>query len=98
MATARRSISGALRAAAQGNPAANDQPATEEPPSAPVVVAASGYRAKTREGKRPISAPVDPAAKVTLKILSAETGQTQEDLIREALRDLFVKHGKPAVV
>jgi hypothetical protein len=97
MATARRSITGALKAAAQGGTPANDQPQATES-EAPAPGGRSSYRAGTREGKKPISAPVDPAAKMMLKILSAEQQMTQEDLIREAIRDLFTKYGKPAVV
>lgn len=93
MTAQRRSISGAIKAAAQGGAAADEKPSATTEAPAPERV----YRARSREGKRPISAPVDPAAKVTLKILSAETGHTQEDLIREAIRDLFTKHGKPPI-
>ena len=44
-----------------------------------------------------IAAPVDPAAHRQLKMLAAETGRKAEELIREALRDLFTKHGKPPI-
>jgi hypothetical protein len=96
MATKRRSIAGAIKAAAHSPTPIKDAPPDKpDRPASPGL--ASGYRAKTREGKKPIYAPIDPAAKVTLKILSAETGKTQENLIREAIRDLFIKYGKPAV-
>ena len=90
----RRSIAGALRAAAQG---AAPEP-TERPTPPPDVGQARPYRARTREGKKMIAAPVDPAARLTLKVLAAELDRKAEDLIREALRDLFVKYGKPGVV
>jgi predicted DNA-binding protein len=38
-----------------------------------------------------------PEVRKQLKILCAETGRTQEDLLREALNDLFKKHEKPSV-
>ena len=44
-----------------------------------------------------IAAPVDPAARKQLKALANEQDRTAEDLIREALRDLFIKYGKPAI-
>ena len=44
-----------------------------------------------------IAAPVDPAARQQLKMLSAELDRKAEDLIREALRDLFTKYGKPPI-
>lgn len=38
-----------------------------------------------------------PETRKQLKVLCAEMGRTQEDLLREALNDLFKKHGKPSV-
>jgi hypothetical protein len=90
--TKRASISGAIRQVAQGEQpeAARELPERAEPPP-------RAYRAATREGKKMIAAPVDPAAHRQLKMLAAETGRKGEDLIREALRDLFTKHGKPPI-
>jgi hypothetical protein len=89
----RRSIAGAIRQAAQG-----EQPAPPAPePEARAPAVARPYRAATREGKKMIAAPVDPAAHRQLKMLAAETGRKAEELIREALRDLFTKHGKPPI-
>lgn len=91
----RKSIAGAIRQAAQGEPAT---PAPAPKPSEPrVTPAPRPYRAATREGMKMIAAPVDPAAHRQLKILAAELGEKSETLIREALRDLFVKHGKPPI-
>jgi len=90
----RKSIAGAIKQAALGEEGL--APVTER-----VRVGEAGahrpYRAATREGKKIISAPVDPAAHRQLKVLAAETGQKAEELIREALRDLFTKHGKPPI-
>jgi hypothetical protein len=69
------------------------EPATI-PPSAPPR---SPFKARTREGKKMIAAPVDPAARQQLKILAAELDRGAEDLMREALRDLFTKYGKPPI-
>ena len=55
------------------------------------------FKARTREGKKMIAAPVDPAARQQLKVLAAELDRKAEDLMREALRDLFTKYGKPAI-
>jgi len=88
----RTSISGAIKQAAQN--AAS--PITPEP--APRTVSApKPYKASTREGKKMIAAPVDPAARQQLKMLAAELDRKAEDLIREALRDLFVKYGKAPI-
>jgi hypothetical protein len=90
----RKSIAGAIRQAAQGEPIPAPAPVPAEPRITP---APRPYRAATREGKKIIAAPVDPAAHRQLKILAAETGEKAEALIREALRDLFTKHGKPPI-
>jgi hypothetical protein len=89
----RKSIAGAVRQAAQGE----QLPAKAPEPEARAPATARPYRAATREGKKMIAAPVDPAAHRQLKMLAAETGQKAEELIREALRDLFTKHGKPPI-
>jgi hypothetical protein len=90
----RKSIAGAIRQAAHG-----EQPTTTTAPEpeARAPAAPRPYRAATREGKKMIAAPVDPAAHRQLKMLAAETGRKAEELIREALRDLFTKHGKPPI-
>ena len=45
-----------------------------------------------------IAAPVDPAARQQLKVLAAELDRKRrEELVREALRDLFAKYGKPPI-
>lgn len=87
----RKSIAGAVRQAAQA-----EHPPTAEP-EVRQLAASRPYRAATRQGKKMIAAPVDPAAHRQLKMLAAETGLKSEELIREALRDLFTKHGKPPI-
>lgn len=90
--TQRKSIAGAIKHAALGMPA----PATVlEKPTAPAAL--RPFKAGTREGKKMIAAPIDPAAHRQLKMLAAETGQKAEELIREGLRDLFTKYGKPPI-
>jgi len=89
----RQSIAGAIKAAAHG-PVALPEPATTEE-TAPAAL--RPFKARTREGKKMIAAPVDPAARQQLKMLAAELDRKAEDLIREALRDLFVKYGKPPI-
>ena len=48
----------------------------------------------SRENKRPITAFLDEAAIREIKLLVADTRRTQQDLFREAINDLLVKHGK----
>ncbi len=91
----RISIAGAIKLAAHGG---QPPPATDAPqPDNRAPAAVRPYRAATREGKKMVAAPVDPAAHRQLKMLSAETGQKAEELIREALRDLFSKYGRPPI-
>ena len=66
----RHSIAGAIKAAAQGmateppsEQTTSDAPSTQKP-----------FTARTREGKKMIAAPVDPAARQQLKVLAAERG------------------------
>ena len=88
----RRSIAGAIKQAAHGA-----QAATPEPPAAAPAAAARPARARTREGKKMIAAPIQPEARKQLKMLAAELDRKSEDLIREALRDLFIKYDKPGI-
>jgi hypothetical protein len=53
--------------------------------------------AQTRVGKKFITFPVSAEAKTQFDILAAEQGQRREELMREALRDLFVKYRKPPI-
>jgi hypothetical protein len=87
--TQRRSIAGAIKQAAQG-PA----PATPAVPEPKPPTGLRPFKARTREGKKMIAAPIDPAAHRQLKMLAAELDRKAEDLIREGIRDLFIKYGK----
>lgn len=92
----RQSIAGAIRAVAHGTAT---EPANDRGPGEGdrEVVSRAPFKARTREGKKMIAAPVDPAARQQLKVLAAELDRKAEDLIREALRDLFMKYGKPPI-
>lgn len=90
--TQRKSIAGAIKNAAQGTTAPAPMP--EQPTASP---GPRSFKASTREGKKMIAAPIDPAAHRQLKMLAAESGQKAEELIREGLRDLFTKYGKPPI-
>lgn len=82
--------------------ALNKVASTPKPTTKPRAESAEKPKAKaektsktpaSREGKKPLIAYVDPAAVRELKILSAKLDSTQQDLLVEALNDLFVKHG-----
>jgi hypothetical protein len=50
------------------------------------------YFAATREGLKRITVAVDPDEHKKLKRLAVDAGRSIEDLMREALADLFAKH------
>ena len=50
-----------------------------------------------REGKRLIGGYFEMAVSQQLKILSAERNTNHQELLREAINDLFQKHGKSRI-
>ena len=71
--------------------ALSDPPVTEPPPLHKSAIA------RTRAGKKFITFPVSDEAKQQFDILAAETRKRREELMREALLDLFVKYRKPPI-
>jgi hypothetical protein len=53
--------------------------------------------ARTRVGKKFITFPVSSKAKVQFDMLAIQTGTRREELMREALRDLFAKYGQAPI-
>lgn len=51
----------------------------------------------SRDNKRHVGGFFDPVVSKQLKILAAESDQTIQSLLAEALNDLFNKHGKSSV-
>lgn len=51
----------------------------------------------SRVGKRAVGAHFEPNVQRQLRILAAETDRTTQDLIGEALNDLFRKYNKSAI-
>lgn len=58
---------------------------------------ANKYIPESRLGKKGLTSYFDPAVLKQLKILSAEKETSQQQLLAEALNDLFVKNGKPPI-
>jgi hypothetical protein len=52
------------------------------------------YGAAAREGLMRIPVAVDPGEHKKLKLLAVDKGRSPEDLVREALVDLFAKHAQ----
>lgn len=85
-----------LRAAMLGVQEADGPTATVVPiqaTSAPVTAS----KAPSRVGKRAIGAHFEPDVQRQLRMLSAELDRTTQDLIGEALNDLFRKYNKSAI-
>jgi hypothetical protein len=74
-------------------------PALPSPPSAearrPPVSTVPGYRPPKRQGKRAAVAWIEPEAVKQLNIMAIEGDRTVQDLMVEAINDLFAKHGRP---
>jgi hypothetical protein len=64
---------------------------------APAPEAAPAAPRPGRAGKSNVTGYFPPAVKRQLRILAAERGTTIQELLGEALNDLFAKHGKPEI-
>ncbi len=73
-------------------PTAAAQPMPVEPPNRE-----AGYYAATRQGKKKVTAALEPADHKRLRQLGLERDATNEALLTEAISDLFAKYGKPAI-
>ncbi len=51
----------------------------------------------SRQNKKPVNAYIEPAGVRELKILAADTGRTQQELIIEAINDVLIKYGRKPV-
>jgi len=54
-------------------------------------------RTSSRDGQTLIGGFFDPLVHKQLKVLAAESSQTQQELIAEALNMIFAKYGKPEI-
>ncbi|MGB8843360.1 MAG: ribbon-helix-helix domain-containing protein [Aliidongia sp.] len=78
-------------------PAAVTSPAASVPAAEREAAAPKGYYAATRAGRKKVTAALEPDAHKQLKLLAVDRSQTVEDLLREAISDLFRKYGKPPI-
>ena len=70
-----------------------------EPPK-PVAIATpenKAPRVPSRRGKKSIAGFFDPAASLQLRQIALDEGSNVQDLLREAINDLFEKRGKPRI-
>ncbi len=70
-----------------------------EPPKPQAVAAPEPKVSRTlgRRGKKTIAGFFDPAASRQLRQLALDEGSNVQDLLREAINDLFEKRGKPRI-
>ena len=85
----RTNLAAALQTATRGveAPVANAAPANVTPIG----------RAPSRVGKKTVAAHFDPAVSKQLKHLALERDTSTQGLLREAINDLFTKHGRPPI-
>ena len=88
MSAKKPSLSAALHEAS-GRRAAS--PAIEQEPASPAIVAATP---SGRLGTKTISGHFDPAVSRQLKQIGLDQDSSVQELLAEALNDLFIKHGK----
>lgn len=81
-----------LKAAAGSRRLAVVTETTAEPPPTPTASPQPG-----RAGTKAITAHFPPDVRQQLKALGVERDETVQNLIAEALNDLFVKYGKPEI-
>lgn len=97
MSSKRASLSAALQnfsaVPATGNPAPAVQAAAEGAASAGIRWA----RPASRVGKKTVAGHFDPAVSKQLRQIGIDRDRSAQDLLREALNDLFTKYGKPPI-
>ena len=64
---------------------------------APEPLRESTSKKTTKSGKHLISGMFEEATYRQYTTLAAELGLQRQDLLREALNDVFIKHGKPPI-
>lgn len=68
-----------------------------EEPEATIVAPRGRVRAPSRSGLRAVTCYVKPEAHKQLRMLGLEKGASVQDLMTEALNDLFRKHGRTLI-
>jgi hypothetical protein len=93
MSGKRPSLAESMRAVAAEAPL----PSAEQLPAADVSAKPKAFYAATRAGKKKATATLSEAAHRQLKTLAATRGRTVEELLTEAINDLFRKYGQPSI-
>jgi len=90
----RANLAAALQSATRGAEAAPTAPSIN---ATSATVTSIGSRVPSRVGKKTVAAHFDPAVSKQLKHLGLERDSSTQDLLREAINDLFTKYGKPPI-
>jgi hypothetical protein len=90
----RANLAAALQSATRG---ADTAPTAPSGNTTSATVTSIGSRVPSRVGKKTVAAHFDPAVSKQLKHLGLERDSSTQDLLREAINDLFTKYGKPPI-
>jgi hypothetical protein len=74
-----------------GHAVAEPEPTEEREASTPVA------RPPSRQGKKTVAGHFDPAVSRQLREIALVEDSSVQDLLKEAINDLFVKRGKPPI-
>jgi hypothetical protein len=72
-------------------------PAAAEPPAEEAAASKTAVKAKGRAGRQFIAAHVVPEAAKQFKLLAVQQERTTQDLLVEAINDLFAKYGRSRI-
>lgn len=93
MSAKRKSLGAALLAAKEDQPIPN-KPVPAQHEADPAEQGTAYTPPPSRQGKRFIGAHFEPEVAIQLKVLAATSDTTSQELLRDALNLLFVKHGQ----
>lgn len=91
------SLSAALKGVEKPEAESNAKTARKSGPDALPEKSSPGRLPRSRVGKKIISGHFDPAVSKQFRAIGLEADRTGQDLLAEALNDLFVKHGKSPI-
>ncbi len=93
MSAKRKSLGAALQAAKEEQPITTKRGLAEREAD-PAEQGTAYTPPPSRQGKRFIGAHFEPEVAIQLKVLAATSDTTSQELLRDALNLLFVKHGQ----
>ena len=98
MSNKRASLSAALQTFSTAPAAAPPATAIQETPATAAATAGVRWaRPASRVGKKTVAGHFDPAVSKQLRQIAIDRDRSAQDVLREALNDLFTKYGKPPI-